>query len=84
MVEAEKMLKTLVEEGWFDKSKKGYYSLSPRALMELRSWLIETYNDADEEDDDDDERIPRIKQCAACKEIVTMVSLTSADRLTLV
>ncbi|KAL8698425.1 MAG: hypothetical protein Q9201_006583 [Fulgogasparrea decipioides] len=63
MVEAEKMLKTLVEEGWFEKSNKGYYSLSPRALMELRGWLIETYNDVDDEDDDDEERIPRVKQC---------------------
>ncbi|KAL8647394.1 MAG: hypothetical protein Q9210_005588 [Variospora velana] len=71
MVEAERMLKTLIEEGWFEKSKKGYYSLSPRALMELRGWLIETYNDVDEEDDNE-ERLPRIKQCAACKEIVTM------------
>ncbi|KAL8829240.1 MAG: hypothetical protein Q9170_006261 [Blastenia crenularia] len=73
MVEAERMLKTLVDEGWFEKSKKGYYGLSPRALMELRGWLIETYNDFDDEDDEaDEERIPRIKQCAACKEIVTM------------
>lgn len=71
MVEAEKMLKTLVDEGWFEKSRKGFYSLSPRALMELRGWLVETYNDIDE-DDDEEERIPRIKQCAACKEIVTM------------
>ncbi|KAL9010129.1 MAG: hypothetical protein Q9173_004907 [Seirophora scorigena] len=71
MVEAERMLKTLVEEGWFEKSKKGYYRLSPRALMELRGWLIETYNDVDEEDEEE-ERLPRIKQCAACKEIVTM------------
>ncbi|KAL8717460.1 MAG: hypothetical protein Q9225_005299 [Loekoesia sp. 1 TL-2023] len=75
MVEAEKMLKMLVEEGWFEKSRRGFYSLSPRALMELRGWLIETYNDPDEEDDDaNEERLPRIKQCAACKEIVTMRS----------
>lgn len=73
MAEAEKMLKTLVEEGWFEKSRRGFYSLSPRALMELRGWLIETYNDVDEEDEEED-RAPRIKQCAACKEIVTMVS----------
>ncbi|KAL8804792.1 MAG: hypothetical protein Q9182_002384 [Xanthomendoza sp. 2 TL-2023] len=73
MVEAEKMLKSLVDEGWFEKSKRGYYSLSPRALMELRGWLIESYNDVDDEDDDE-ERLPRIKQCVACKEIVTMVS----------
>ncbi|KAI4187518.1 MAG: hypothetical protein L6R41_002764 [Letrouitia leprolyta] len=72
MVEAEKMLKTLVDEGWFEKSRKGFYSLSPRALMELRGWLIETYNDVDEDDDEEEERTPRIKQCAACKEIVTM------------
>ncbi|KAI4255386.1 MAG: hypothetical protein LQ352_002588 [Teloschistes flavicans] len=78
MFEAEKMLKTLVEEGWFEKSKSGYYSLSPRALMELRGWLIETYNDADEDDEDDDERIPRIKQCFACKEIVTMSNMLPA------
>ena len=79
MVEAEKMLKTLVDEGWFEKSKKGYYSLSPRALMELRGWLIETYNDVDE-DNDDDERVPRIKQCVACKEIVTTVSANCTDQ----
>ncbi|KAL8707679.1 MAG: hypothetical protein Q9220_007341 [cf. Caloplaca sp. 1 TL-2023] len=73
MVEAEKVLKSLVEQGWFEKSKKGYYSLSPRALMELRGWLMETYNDIDDDDSDEDqEQLPRIKQCAACKEIVTM------------
>ncbi|KAL8790432.1 MAG: hypothetical protein Q9213_000584 [Squamulea squamosa] len=72
MVEAEKMLRTLLDEGWFEKSTKGYYTLSPRALMELRGWLIETYNDADDEVDDDEERPPRIKQCVACKETVTM------------
>lgn len=74
MVEAERMLKTLVDEAWFEKSKRGYYSLSPRALMELRGWLIESYNDIDDEDEEDEERPPRIKQCIACKEIVTMVS----------
>ncbi|KAI4108449.1 MAG: hypothetical protein L6R37_001053 [Teloschistes peruensis] len=79
MFEAEKMLKTLVDEGWFEKSKRGYYSLSPRALIELRGWLIETYNDVDEDDEDDDERMPRIKQCAACKEIVTMTEWMGND-----
>ena len=73
MGEAEKMMKTLVEEGWFEKSQKGYYSLSPRALMELRGWLWQTYNDID--DDEEDEGAPkRIKQCFACKEIITTVS----------
>lgn len=71
MGQAEKMMKTLVEEGWFEKSIKGFYSLSPRALMELRGWLWETYNDVDE-DEGEEERVPKkIKQCFACKEIIT-------------
>lgn len=73
MVHAEKVLRLLVEEGWFELSQKGYYSLSPRALMELRGWLIETYNEqAEEEEDDDDAERVKIKFCAACREIVTV------------
>jgi hypothetical protein len=75
MGQAEKMLKSLVEEKWFEKSQKGYYSLSPRALMELRGWLLETYNDVEEEEEE--ETAPkRIKQCFACKEIITAVGKT--------
>ena len=70
--QAEKLLKSLVEEGWFEKSPKGYYSLSPRALMELRGWLSETYNDIDDEDDEENVH-KKIKQCFACKEIITTV-----------
>ena len=73
MREAEGMMGRLVEEGWIEKSGKGFYSLSPRALMELRGWLVETYNDPDEEVDGDG-RVDRIKSCQACKEIVTVVS----------
>lgn len=76
MVQAEKMLKALVEEGWFEKSARGFYSLSPRALMELRGWLLDTYNDIEDAEDDDDERSMRIKRCLACKEIITVVSVT--------
>ena len=73
MAQAEKMLKTLVEEGWFEKSRKGYYSLSPRALMELRGWLMDTYNDLDDDEEEDERRVMKIKQCYACKEIITVV-----------
>lgn len=76
MVQAEKMLKALVEEGWFEKSSKNFYSLSPRALMELRGWLLDTYNDPEDAEDDDEERQIRIKRCLACKEIITVVSVT--------
>jgi hypothetical protein len=65
MMQAQRMLKAMVDEGWFEVSKKDFYTLTPRALMELRGWLVETYNDEDDE---------RIKNCSACKAIITMVS----------
>ncbi|KAK1756004.1 Nse1 non-SMC component of SMC5-6 complex-domain-containing protein [Echria macrotheca] len=58
------LLSSLVAEGWLEKSRHGFYSLSPRSLVELWSWLVETYNDP--EDD-----WQNIKFCEACKEIVT-------------
>ena len=77
MGQAEKMMKTLVEEGWLEKSIKGFYSLSPRALMELRGWLWETYNDLDEDEGEEERASKKIKQCFACKEIITTVSRTA-------
>ena len=71
MGQAEKLLKSLVEEGWFEKSAKGYYSLSPRTLMELRGWLMETYNDVDDQEEEDEAASKKIKQCFACKDIIT-------------
>lgn len=81
MMQAEKMLKSLVEEGWFEKSRKGYYSLSPRALMELRGWLFETYNEVEDDEDEADGEGKRIKACMGCKEIITTVSLRGSLRL---
>ncbi|KAK8090878.1 Non-structural maintenance of chromosomes element 1-like protein [Apiospora phragmitis] len=66
--EAEAMMQSMVDEGWFERSVEGCYSLSPRALMELHSWLIETYNDPGAEPGD----WQRIKFCEACKDIVTV------------
>jgi hypothetical protein len=65
--EAEKLLANLVKETWLERSVEGFYTLSPRALLELRSWLVEAYNDSDEPDS-----WQRIKFCEACKEIVTI------------
>ncbi len=82
MVQAEKVLKGLVEEGWFEKSRKGFYSLSPRGLMELRGWLIETYNDVgdEEEEHEEEEPVPKVKSCFACKEIITVVCYAFSER----
>lgn len=77
MPQAEKTLKNLVAEGWLELSNKNYYSLSPRALMELRGWLIDTYND---DEGDEDERIIKIRTCKACKEIITMVSVDGGGK----
>ncbi len=78
MGQAEKMMKTLVEEGWLEKSIKGFYSLSPKALMELRGWLWETYNDLEEDEEEEGRVSKKIKQCFACKEIITTVSGAAA------
>lgn len=65
--EVEQMLYKLVSQGWLEQSREGYYSLTPRSLMELRTWLIDSYNDPDL----GPEEWQRIKFCKACKDIVT-------------
>lgn len=72
--EVETTLGSLVDGGWFEKSREGFYSLTPRALLELRPWLTGTFNDPDAEKDE----WQRVKFCEACKEIVT-VGLRCAD-----
>jgi hypothetical protein len=67
--DVETVLRKLVDEGWLDKSRAGFYSLSPRALMELKGWLVDTYNDEDE----DGIKREKVKFCHACKEIITVV-----------
>ncbi|KAK4235859.1 Nse1 non-SMC component of SMC5-6 complex-domain-containing protein [Achaetomium macrosporum] len=60
------LLSSLIAEGWLQKSSDGFYSLTPRSLTELWSWLVATYNDPDSESE-----WQHIKFCEACKEIVT-------------
>lgn len=80
MMQAQKMLDNLVVEGWFEKSAKGFYSLSPRALMELRGWLVDTYNDAEEEEEGE-AGVLKIKSCFSCKGIITVVSIPPPPKL---
>jgi hypothetical protein len=67
MSDAETVLDRLVTQQFFQKSRANYYSLAPRGLMELRSFLKETYNTENE----DGEMVVRIKDCEGCREIVT-------------
>lgn len=69
---AEAVLEQLVSQSFFYKSRINYYSLAPRALMELRAYLKETYNEPPDPDDPEDEGIIRIKDCEGCREIVTV------------
>lgn len=69
IAEADLVLDTLIKDGFLQLSKAGYYSLAPRALMELHSYLKETYNETAE--DADDEPMIRIRDCEGCREIVT-------------
>ncbi|KAI2629458.1 Nse1 non-SMC component of SMC5-6 complex-domain-containing protein [Xylaria nigripes] len=66
--EVEVVMRSMVDEGWFDRSADGFYYLSVRALLELRSWLIESYNDPDA----DANEWQRVKFCEACKDMVTI------------
>ncbi|KIV90383.1 hypothetical protein PV10_07692 [Exophiala mesophila] len=74
--EAETLLDKLVQEDWLEKSRAGFYSLSPRALLELKGWLIDTYNE-----DEDGEKRDKIKTCYACKDIVTVCPLAIGPTL---
>ncbi|KFY21360.1 hypothetical protein V493_07474 [Pseudogymnoascus sp. VKM F-4281 (FW-2241)] len=66
--QAEKLMLSMVEEGWFERSEAGWFTLSPRGLMELKSWLAATYNDPDAAAGE----WQHIKNCEACKGIVTV------------
>jgi len=56
--QAETVLASFVTKGWLLKSKKGRFSLSPRALLELQPYLKSTYPD-------------EILDCTICYEILT-------------
>lgn len=72
--EVEDVMANLVDGGWLEKSRHNFYSLSVRGLLELRPWLIETFNEPDVEADE----WQRIKHCEACKELLT-IGLRCAD-----
>jgi hypothetical protein len=70
--DCDRVLQTLVSQGFFQRSHKSYYSLAPRGLLELRNYLKETYNEQPTEDDEDAEPLIRIRDCEGCQDIVTI------------
>ncbi|KAI5815195.1 DNA repair protein Nse1 [Pyronema omphalodes] len=75
MKQAQEALEMFVDEGWLRKSRAGWYTLAPRGLLELSYYLQQTYNDEadpEESEDPDTPPIKRIKDCFACREIITI------------
>lgn len=66
--EVESVMSNLSQGGWLEKSREGFYSLTTKALLELRPWLVASFNDPDAGADE----WQRIKSCDACKEILTI------------
>ncbi|KAG0261211.1 hypothetical protein BG011_001252 [Mortierella polycephala] len=56
--DAESLLDRFVKDQWLIRSAAGAYSLSMRSLLELQTYLKETYDD-------------QIQECTLCMEIVT-------------
>ncbi|KAF2473039.1 uncharacterized protein BDR25DRAFT_332737 [Lindgomyces ingoldianus] len=77
--EADRVLSELLSQSFLHLSRAQYYSLAPRAFIELRTYLKETYNEPADPDDPDDEPLIRVKDCEGCREIVT-VGQRCADR----
>jgi hypothetical protein len=59
-------------EGWLEKSRSGFISLSERGLLELKGYLMEMFNDLEEEGEET-VRSDKIRTCHACQEIITKV-----------
>lgn len=64
--DSERLLRELVNEGWLNRSHKGRYSLSIKALAELKRTLIDKYGLRSK-----DSLEGRITLCTGCNEIVT-------------
>ncbi|ORY14782.1 Nse1 non-SMC component of SMC5-6 complex-domain-containing protein [Clohesyomyces aquaticus] len=71
--DAERVLAELVAQSFLSFSPRTrFYSLAPRALIELRTYLKDAYNEPADADDADDEGVIRIRDCEGCREIVTV------------
>jgi len=70
---AEAAMHNFIREGWLKKSRNGFITITERGLLELKEYLMEMFNDMDEEGGG---RVDKLRTCHACQEIITKVSLS--------
>jgi len=68
----EAAVEAFIREGWLEKSRAGFITLSERGLLELKEYVLEMFNDMDEESEGNG-RTDKIRTCLVCQEIVTKV-----------
>jgi hypothetical protein len=71
----ETALHNFIREGWLERSRGSFISLTERALLELKGCLLEMFSDLEE--GETGTRVDRIRNCHACQEIITMVPFSN-------
>lgn len=70
-------LHEFIREGWLEKSRNGFITITERGLQELKEYLMEMFNDMDEEGGG---RVDKMRTCHTCQEIITKVQSTPSLR----
>jgi hypothetical protein len=66
-------LHAFIREGWLEKSRNGFITVSERGLLELKGYVMEMFNDIDDDDGEEGGRVDKMRTCNGCQEIVTKV-----------
>jgi hypothetical protein len=66
----EATLHAFIREGWLEKSRNGFITVSERGLLELKGYVMEMFNDIDD-DGEEGGRVDKMRTCNGCQEIVT-------------
>jgi hypothetical protein len=69
---AEAALHDFLREGWLEKSRNGFFTITERGLLELKGYITEMFTDMDEEESGG--RVDKLRTCHACQEIITKVT----------
>ena len=77
---AEAALHDFIREGWLEKSRNGFFTITERGLLELKGYITEMFTDMDEEEGGG--RVDKLRTCHACQEIITKVLPTHPKKST--